>query len=167
MQRSIRIRSGPKMPDNEQLDIFYNNARKALGAIPEYHEVRSIGIDRESTGQILQFIQLEEKVGTFSLPWISDAEDYSETLPGTHIILTGYDGIPKALVRITEIIKVKFGSISYEDTKIDGPPVRELKIWKPLHTKYWNKLLSNYGKECSDEMPVIVEHFKLVYHEIN
>jgi len=155
------------MPDNEKLDIFYNNAKKILGNIPEYHEVRSIGIDRESTVQILDFILSKEKVGTFSLPWISNAEGYSETLPGTNIILTAYDGVPKALVRITDIKQVDFGAISYEETKIDGPPVRDLEVWKPLHTQYWNKLLSSYGKECSEKMPVIVEYFDLVYHEIN
>jgi uncharacterized protein YhfF len=40
--------------------------------------------------------------------------------------------------------------------------MRDLAIWKPLHTRYWNGLLEPYGLTVSDEMPVWVEKFDLL-----
>ena len=39
-------------------------------------------------------------------------------------------------------------------------PVRDPEVWIPLHREYWNNILEPYGRACTDDMPVIVEHFK-------
>ncbi len=58
---------------------------------------------------------------------------------------------------------ISFGEIDSGVTCIDGPPVRDPDVWIPLHQDYWNGMLAEYGKVCSDDMPVLVEKFKLVY----
>ena len=69
------------------------------------------------------------------------------------------------MVQITDIEETTFGEIDYEVTKIDGPPVRDPEVWIPLHREYWNNILKPYGRSCTDDMPVIVERYKLVYSE--
>jgi uncharacterized protein YhfF len=71
------------------------------------------------------------------------------------------------IVEIQNPFPTTFGDIGSDVTKLDGPPVQDINIWKPLHRDYWNGLLLEYGKECTDDMPVIVEPFKLVYEEVN
>ncbi len=163
MTRSIVIGEGPALPDDAVLDEFWAKAKAAVPDLQDDHQVRSIGIDEETTGLILDFINDGTKVGTFSLPWVMEAEGHPETKPGTPIILTGYDGTPEAVVRIGETYNTTFGDISEKETKMDGPPVQDLAVWKPLHRDYWNGLMSNYGKSCTDDMPIIVEPFELVY----
>jgi uncharacterized protein YhfF len=92
-----------------------------------------------------------------------DAEDQPITAPGTPIILTGYDGSPQAVIRITQTRETTFGEIGPEETGLDGPPVQDPEVWIPLHREYWNGLLSKYGKSCTDDMPIIVEPFDVVY----
>ena len=70
-------------------------------------------------------------------------------------------------MKITKPFLKTFGTIGSEETALDGPPVRDIEIWKPLHFEYWNGLLGEYGKRCSDKMPVIVEPFELVYDDKN
>ncbi len=47
-------------------------------------------------------------------------------------------------------------------SSLDGPPVQDPEVWIPLHRKYWNGLLAAYGRECSDDMPVLIEPFDYV-----
>jgi hypothetical protein len=48
------------------------------------------------------------------------------------------------------------------ESSLDGPPVQDPDIWIPLHRTYWNGLLSKYDRECTDDMPVLVEPFDYI-----
>ena len=165
MKRDIAIvGDGPEQnPDSELLDLFWQQAINAVPEIARDHQVRSIGIDEETTDLIIEFIKAGEKTGTYSLPWLMEAEGHPKTTPNTPIILVSYAGIPKVVVQTTRVYETTFGNISLKDTSLDGPPVRDLDIWIPLHTKYWNGLLSNHNRVCTSDMPVLVERFKFIY----
>ena len=152
-----------KTPDTGPIDEYWIEVIESNHELDVDHQIRSIGIDEETTGMIIDFIKEGEKVGTFSLPWLMENEDIPGSHKGQPIILLSYDGKPEIVVQITDIEETTFGEIDYEITKIDGPPVRDPEIWIPLHRDYWNNILKPYGRACTDDMPVIVEHFKLVY----
>ena len=168
MKRHIIIADdGPEQsPDSELLDSFWQQAINAVPEIARDHQVRSIGIDEETTDLIIEFIKTGEKKGTYSLPWLIEAEGYPKTNPNTPIMLVSYDGIPKVVVQITGVYETTFGNISLNDTSLDGPPVRDLDVWIPLHTEYWNGLLSKHNLACTSNMPVLVEKFKFIYGAI-
>ena len=165
MKRHIIIADdGPEQsPDSELLDSFWQQAINAVPEIARDHQVRSIGIDEETTDLIIEFITTGVKTGTYSLPWLMEAEGYPKAIIDTPIILVSYDGVPKVVVQITGVYETTFGNISLKDTALDGPPVRDLDIWIPLHTDYWNGLLSKHNRVCTSDMPVLVERFKFVY----
>ena len=165
MKRHIIIADdGPEQsPDSELLDSFWQQAINAVPEIARDHQVRSIGIDEETTDLIIEFIKTAEKKGTYSLPWLIEAEGYPKTNPNTPIMLVSYDGIPKVVVQITGVYERRFGNICLNDTSLDGPPVRDLDVWIPLHTEYWNGLLSKHNLACTSDMPVLVEKFKFIY----
>ena len=163
MTRTLVIGEGPALPDDATLDAFWAKAKAAVPNLADDHQVRSIGIDEETTVLIMDFIFAGTKVGTFSLPWVKEAEGHPDTPPGTPIILTGYDGAPQAVIRITDSRATTFGGIGPAETGLDGPPVQDIEVWRPLHREYWNGLMSKYGKSCTDDMPVLVEPFELVY----
>ena len=168
MKRHIIIADdGPEQNlDSELLDSFWQQAINAVPEIARDHQVRSIGIDEETTDLIIEFIKTGEKKGTYSLPWLIEAEGYPKTNPNTPIMLVSYDGIPKVVVQITGVYETTFGNISLNDTSLDGPPVRDLDVWIPLHTEYWNGLLSKHNLSCTSDMPVLVEEFKFIYGAI-
>ncbi|HIK96906.1 MAG TPA: hypothetical protein EYG10_02200, partial [Gammaproteobacteria bacterium] len=105
MKRHITIAGdGPEQnPDSELLDAFWQQAIKAVPEIARDHQVRSIGIDEETTDLIIDFIKAGEKIGTYSLPWLMEAEGHPKAMPDTPIILVSYDGIPKVVVQITSV----------------------------------------------------------------
>lgn len=157
--------AGCARPEITALDAFWADARTALDreALPDDYQVRWIGLDRESTQQVLDLILAGDKTGTFTLPWIVAHTDQPAPTVGDYIILVDFDGRPCLLVQLTRIEEVAFGAITTAHTRIDGSPVRDLAVWKPLHTRYWNDLLAPFDLAVSDAMPVWVEAFELLW----
>ena len=167
MKRTNAILGGGalKNPEKGPIDDYWNQVIASKPELAVDHQIRSIGIDEETTVLIIDFIKEGEKVGTFSLPWLMQSENIPASHTGQPIILLSYDGKPEIVVQITDIAETTFGEIDYDVTKIDGPPVRDPEVWIPLHREYWNNILKPYGRSCTDDMPVIVERFQLVYSE--
>ena len=154
---------GPTHPAQADLDSFWQAAKAADESLGDSYQVRWIGLDDETTTQILGLIQARDKTGTFTLPWIIERTDQPAASVGDCIILIAFDGTPSQVVRLTAIEQVPFGEITAVHTAIDGTPVRALEIWKPLHTNYWNGLLAPFSMTVSDDMPVLFEKFELLY----
>jgi uncharacterized protein YhfF len=156
---------GCARPDVAELDAFWARARKATAGknLPDEYQVRWIGLDDESTDQVIELIREGDKTGTFTLPWIVERTGQPEPAVGDAIVLVDFAGRPQLLVQLTAITQVDFGEVSAEHTAIDGHPVRALEVWKPLHTSYWNAMLAPHGLVVTEDMPVLVEAFELRY----
>ncbi len=156
---------GPARPDPEELQRFWDACRSqcpALAHAPRCR-VRWIGLDQQSTAQVIALIEAGDKTGTFSLPWLLERTGLALPRAGDPIILIDFNGRPRLLVRLTTVYARLFGEMTAADTAIDGSPVRNLDVWKPLHTAYWGQQLALFGLSVSDEMPVLIEVFELLY----
>ena len=162
MARSILIADGPAQPNAEDIDTFWERARGQFSELGDDYQVRSLGIDEDTTTQILYYIKTREKVATFSLPWVIEANGFPYPEPGIPIVLTDYIGQPHLVVRLTDVRETTFGAIGDAESSLDGPPVQDPEVWIPLHRQYWNGLLAAYGRKCTDDMPVLIEPFDYV-----
>jgi len=156
---------GPTRPSRASLDAFWTEARAAHpgAALSVDYQVRWIGLDRPTTQQIFDLVRSGDKTGTFTLPWIVERTDQPPPAVGDCVILIDFDGQPVMLVRLERVHEVAFGAITAADTAIDGSPVRDLAVWKPLHTQYWGALLQPFGLQVTPDMPVWVEKFSVVH----
>ena len=157
--------TGCAAPDPAELDAFWRSASETLpkAISGDDYQVRWIGLDDDTTREILDLIRTGDKTGTYTLPWLVENTGQPTPAIGDTIILVDFGGHPQSIVRLTDIEEVPFGEISEVHTAVDGTPVRDLAIWKPLHTKYWNGLLAPYDLSVGAQMPVWVEKFKLLY----
>lgn len=162
MARHILISDGPAQPNPADIDAFWERACEQHVGLGDDYQVRSLGIDAETTTQILGYIKTRDKVATFSLPWVIEANGFPHPAPGTPIVLCDYDGQPHLIVRLTNVRETTFGEIGYAESSLDGPPVQDPDVWIPLHRQYWNGLLAAYGRECTDDMPVLIEPFDYI-----
>lgn len=154
---------GPARPSPAALNAFWAEAQKAKPGLGDDYEVRWFGIDEKTTKGIFNHIRTDNKHGTFTLPWLLEKTGQPVTKVGTLITLIDYDGAPTLVLRITGNEVVKFGDIDERVTGLDGPPVRDVAVWKPVHRDFWNGELKKHGMAVSDDMPVLVERFELVY----
>ena len=155
---------GPARPDPGAIDAFLalagfaddTTARTAV-------QIRWIGLDAPTTRSIFDLIRMGDKTGTFTLPWIVERTGLAPPTPGQLLALIDHDGRPVLLLRTIDVRQVLFGGATAEDIAIDGSPVRDPAIWKPLHTRYWNALLQPFGLAVSDDMPFWAERFELLF----
>jgi uncharacterized protein YhfF len=154
---------GCTRPERARLDAFWAAARAQVLTLGEHYQVRWIGLDAPTTRQIFDLIRAGDKTGTFALPWVFERTGQPVPRRGDELILIDFDGTPTMVVRLTGVRDLVFGRITAADIAIDGSPVRDLAIWKPLHTQYWNSLLKPFGLAVRDDMPCWAEPFELVY----
>ncbi len=156
---------GCASPDPKRLEEYWLAAGIALAPdrLPDHYQVRWIGLDHATTEEVIELIIAGDKTGTFSLPWLIEKTAQPVPAVGDCIILIDFGGRPRLLVRLTAIDCIEFGSVTAADTAIDGTPVRDLSIWIPLHTRYWNGLLEPFGLQVTANMPVLTEKFDLLH----
>ena len=155
----------PAAPSPAVVTAFWERAQQA---VPELQSVggcqwRWIGLDAPTTRQIFELIRAGDKTGTFTLPWLVERGERPPPQVGDCLVLVDYDGTPTLLVRTRRVHTLPFGDMTNEDTAVDGSPVRDIAVWRPLHTVYWGAMLEPYGLTVADEMPVIVEAFELLF----
>ena len=124
MARHILISDGPAQPNPADIDTFWERACGQHLDLGDDYQVRSLGIDAETTIQILEYIKTRDKVATFSLPWVIEANGFPYSEPGTPIVLCDYIGTPHLIVRLTEVRETTFGEIGYAESSLDGPEIR-------------------------------------------
>ena len=152
-------------PTESQLNTFLDSCSSQIPSLDAgtTQRVRCIGWDQETSEAIAQLVVDGEKVGTFSLPWLHAQNPELKPEVGEYIIQTTFDGVPKALLRTVGLELLTFKNIDLSYTALDGPSVRDLEVWRDVHTKYWNTLLGELDKTVEDDMPVIVERFICIY----
>jgi len=165
MKQKHFFAKGGTPPDDELLDEFWQQAQLALGDrnLPDSFQIRRIGGDEGSTQAILESVRTGNKTGTVTLPWVIENSGQPEPKAGDAIILVDFDGSPALLIRITGIREVLFGDVSAKETAQDGPGIRALDIWKPMHKAYFDKLLEPYGLAITDSTPLWFEKIELLY----
>ena len=67
MTQDVLIADGPAQPNPAAIETFWQRACDQNAALGSDYQVRSIGIDAETTEQIFAYIKTQEKVATFSL----------------------------------------------------------------------------------------------------
>ena len=146
--------------NTEQIEAFFRIA----GIEPDVDvEVRAIGTDEDMVNALIYRIAIGEKTMTYSLPWVAEQNNRPAPTPGRYLIVVDAFNEPTLLLRMTQIEKIAFGSVTEADIAREGIPMRKLAAWAPLHTDVWNFKLAPFGLSISDETPVWAEYFDVVY----
>ena len=154
---------GPRRPAQADLDAFWAAAKAVHPDLSDGYEVRWFGIDAKTTRGIFGYIKDGVKTATYTLPWILEKECVPLSSEGDYVVLIDFDGTPTMVLRLGPAHTWRFEDIDERVTHTDGLSVRDPDVWKPLHKKFWNRELKRYGLEVTDDMPVLVEAFELVY----
>ena len=97
------IADGPAQPDATVIDKFWAEAQKSFPELGCDYQVRSLGIDAETTTQIFEYIKTRETVASSSLPSVIEANGSPYSDPGTPIVLFNYVSTPHLIVRLTDV----------------------------------------------------------------
>ncbi len=103
------------------------------------------------------------KTGTCSALWEWEAEGKPIPKPGLiSIVLNGLDQ-PICIIETTEVSVQRFNAVDEEFGRAEGEGDLSLEYWRKAHTKFFSRVLPQFGREFSEDMPLVCERFKIIY----
>lgn len=151
------------MGKTDSTEKFWQAAKQSNVDLGDDYWVRRIGANKPTVDSILKLVLDGEKCGTFGLRWIQDRQPENTPKVGSDAVVVDMDDVPHAVVRTTRLTEVAYQDITEEHLVIEGPGARKLDRWQDIHWPYWTVLLKPYDLEPSEDMPVMVERFDLMY----
>ena len=110
-----------------------------------------------------QLILSGKKTGTSSALWEWEAEGTPIPQPGMiSIVLDGLDH-PICIIETTEVLVSRFNAVDEEFAHAEGEGDLSLEYWRQAHTKFFSRVLPKFGREFSEDMPLVCERFKIIY----
>lgn len=146
------------------VDDFWSRCLPSLSAPPAdgFYRVRSIGGSPQATETITKLILNELKTGTFTSPWMYEGDRTITPVVGGYSVLTDSADTPRAVLKTSALMTLPFNQITEKETAVDGPAIRALEIWRPIHVTFFTNELKARRKPFAEDMPVTVEKFEVV-----
>ena len=82
-------------------------------------------------------------------------------------IITNWEGLPQCVIETRAVAILPFDQISKEFASAEGEGDGSLAYWRKVHWAYFGRECARIGKEPAAEMPVLCEHFEVVYSELH
>jgi len=119
--------------------------------------------DEESANHLANLVVQGKKRATASLLWSYEADN--EALPevGQLSVITNWEGEPQCIVEVTEVEITTYNEVTAEFAFIEGEGDKSLEYWRRVHWEFFSMECEEIGKEPSEDMPVILEKFKVIW----
>ena len=154
--------------DDALLDAFWTDARvrarlsPADGYLGENADrmlrppAWAFGASREEADRLVALVLAGRKTATASALWEYEAEGEELPRPGTLSIVLDGSGVPRALIRTTEVGVVPFGEVDEEHARREGEG--SLADWRRAHRRFFAEHAPS-GREVDDATQVVLERF--------
>ncbi len=152
---------------SRSMDTFWRQARASCSQLPQHYSSRQIGLQPELNSVILRLIASGNKTGTVSIPEVDTQTGRERPAVGDGILLLDANAEPAIAVQLVKIEHVPYGKITEQHTKIDGPRVRQLKVWQDSHLPWFNRQLAPFGLSCTASTLISFETFAVRYPALN
>ncbi len=144
---------------NKYLSTLSQEVREQYIKIDSYY----FCADEENANICAELVLKGEKRATASLLWGYEHEN--ELLPevGQLIVVTNWDKVPQCIIETTSVETKKFNEVSPEFAFEEGEGDKSLEFWRKVHWKFFSDECEHLGRKPNQEMPIILERFKVVY----
>lgn len=139
---------------------------KAPGPAPEqYYEAFRFGNTPEAADELAQLVLAGTKTATSALRWEFEQSDSGRPpQPGDFSIVLDSSGEPVCIIETVEIRNVPFSSAGTERFTYEyGEGDRTPDWWRREMWAYYTRLCREHGWIPSEDMPLVCEHFRVVY----
>lgn len=156
--------SAAELTPHNTARAFIDRCQRELGIAPvdDTFRVRHFGNSAYVATLLADLIAAGEKTGTFASPWVYEGDPKLTPVTGGYTVVTDFFAEPRLLLLTTATNTLRFDAISAAETRIDGPAIRALEVWRKVHWAYFTRELAKLGRTPTQDMPVTVEHFAVV-----
>ena len=103
------------------------------------------------------------KTGTCSALWEWEAEGNTPTQVGELTVALDGRGEPLCIVETVEVTIRKYNEVDADFARAEGEGDLSLEYWRAAHKRFFTRVLSKFGMEFSEDMPLVCERFRVIY----
>ncbi len=103
------------------------------------------------------------KTGTCSSLWEWQAEGNPIPEVGLISIVLNGVGEPICIIETTEVSQRRFNEVDEDFARSEGEGDLSLRYWREAHTMFFSRILPKFGREFSEDMPLVCERFQVIY----
>jgi uncharacterized protein YhfF len=103
------------------------------------------------------------KTATCSALWEWEAEGNPIPQPGLITIVLDGRAEPLCIVETVEVSIRKYNEVDADFARAEGEGDLSLNYWREAHRNFFSRVLPKFGKEFSEEMPLVCERFQVIY----
>ena len=152
--------------DTPEIRAFWEKACSEMGIDPssKYHAL-TFG-DPEFFDEIDEITELAlegQKCATSHLEVDFEVNNIVIRGEGDYWLMLDKALNPRGIVQLTTVKITPFNEVDEEYAAIEGEGDSSLRHWSQIHRDYFQEQLKVWGREWSEDLPVVCEIFKLVY----
>lgn len=144
---------------------FWQMAARAVPDLPcsADYQVWHFG-DREALARELATLVLNgRKHATAGLLWETENDPTMMPVEGGYSLVTDYAGSPLLIIRTVEVDVRPYRAVDADFAAAEGEGDGSLAYWRAGHWSYFSRRCAALGREPSEDMPVVMERFALIY----
>ena len=103
------------------------------------------------------------KTGTCSALWEWEAEGNTPTQFGELTVALDGRGEPLCIVETVDVSIRKYNEVDADFARAEGEGDLSLDYWRAAHKNFFTRILSKFGMEFSEDMPLVCERFRVIY----
>jgi uncharacterized protein YhfF len=144
---------------------FWQAASRAVPDLPATadYQVWHFGDSERLARDLADLVLHGPKRATAGLLW--DAEHDLSMMPvqGGYSLVTDHAGAPLLIIRTTQIEVRPYDKVDADFAAAEGEGDGSLQYWRDAHWAYFSRRCAALGRTPSEDMPVILERFALIY----
>jgi uncharacterized protein YhfF len=103
------------------------------------------------------------KRATAGLLWDAELDPTMMPVQGGYNLVTDHAGAPLLIIRTMRVEIRPYGEVDPDFAAAEGEGDGSLAYWRAAHWAYFSRRCEALGRMPSDDMPVILERFALIY----
>ncbi len=152
---------------DQEVRAYWQNFLSMLPADSPYrtksYVAESWGDSPELADELGDLIVRNIKTATCSALWEWEAQGKPIPHEGLLTVVLDGHGTPLCIVETTEVTIRKYNEVDSDFAQAEGEGDFSLDYWRQAHRNYFSRILPKFGKEFSEDMPLVCERFKVIY----
>ena len=121
------------------------------------------GDSPELANELLQLVLIGKKTASCGSLWEWEVEGKPLTKAGDVWVELDRSGNPTCITETIEVTIHKYSDVDADFAHAEGEGDLSLEYWRQAHKNFFSRILPKFGREFSEDMPLVCERFKLIY----
>ena len=127
------------------------------------HQIWHFGDSEPLARDLADLVLRGPKRATAGLLWDAELDPTMMPVQGGYSLVTDHAGAPLLVIRTTQVEIRPYDKVDADFAAAEGEGDGSLQYWREAHWAYFSRRCEALGRRPSDDMPVILERFALIY----